>query len=442
MRVVIIGAGPAGLGAGLGLSEIGHKEWLIYEKENHVGGLSSSYIDDAGFTWDLGGHVLFSLDSEFNAIINGLMAGECYKHEREAWIRYEEKWIPYPFQNNIQHLNWQDRVRCVLGLVPARILSNHREANNFQEWAFQTFGRGIFNCFMQPYNRKVWSYPLDMMSYQWIGERVSIPSISRVIRNTISRDDDISWGPNNTFDFPRKGGTGDIYMRMARVISANIILNSEVVKIKSKQKRILISDGSEDEYDILINTMPLDDFIDAIEDEDIEGLIDVSRGLCSNMVTVVGVGIDKPNPSKKCWMYFPSTSVPFYRVTNFSHYSPYNVPGGETDKFSSIMCETSHMGQINERMIVERTLNGLVEEGFLDKTTEPVSIFVKTIPKAYPIPTIDRDIRLSKIHKYLNSNDIYSIGRFGTWRYEIGNMDHAVMMGIRLTQMLKEQRGG
>ena len=59
-RIVIIGAGPTGLGAAYRLQELGHKNWKIYEKQGYVGGLAASFVDSQGFTWDVGGHVMFS----------------------------------------------------------------------------------------------------------------------------------------------------------------------------------------------------------------------------------------------------------------------------------------------------------------------------------------------------------------------------------------------
>ncbi|HEX6213166.1 MAG TPA: NAD(P)-binding protein, partial [Vicinamibacterales bacterium] len=68
-RIVIIGAGPTGLGAAWRLHELGHHNWVLYESTDHPGGLASSVVDTQGFTWDLGGHVLFSHYKYFDNVM-------------------------------------------------------------------------------------------------------------------------------------------------------------------------------------------------------------------------------------------------------------------------------------------------------------------------------------------------------------------------------------
>jgi len=60
MKILIIGAGPCGLGAAYRLEQLGYWDWQVFERNSYVGGLSASFFDDLGFTWNVGGHVLFS----------------------------------------------------------------------------------------------------------------------------------------------------------------------------------------------------------------------------------------------------------------------------------------------------------------------------------------------------------------------------------------------
>ena len=58
------------------------------------------------------------------------------------------------------------------------------------------------------------------------------------------------------------------------------------------------------------------------------------------------------------------------------------------------------------------------------------------VPYSYPVPTLGRDAALAVIQPWLAEHDIFSRGRFGAWRYEIGNTDHSVMMGVEVVDHL------
>src|SRR6185503_13747639 len=171
MKVVILGAGPTGLSAAWRLQEHGHKDWLLLESSDRPGGLSMSVRDDAGFTWDLGGHVLFSHWKYFDHLLEQALGDQWVEHQREAWVWMRERWIPYPFQNNIWRLPDEDLIPCLKGLVETRGAAAGNPPGNFAEWLQRSFGEGLCKTFMYPYNFKVWAYPPAQLDTGWMGER-------------------------------------------------------------------------------------------------------------------------------------------------------------------------------------------------------------------------------------------------------------------------------
>ena len=100
VKYLIIGAGPTGLGAALRLKELGEQNFIVLEANDYAGGLSASFKDGNGFTWDIGGHVLFSHYPYFDEILDDVMGSDFFQHRRIARIRSFNTWVPYPFQNN------------------------------------------------------------------------------------------------------------------------------------------------------------------------------------------------------------------------------------------------------------------------------------------------------------------------------------------------------
>ena len=85
-KIVILGAGPTGLGAAYRLQELGYRNWAIYERNPYVGGLATSFVDSAGFTYDIGGHVMFSHYKYFDDLVDKLLSDNYTEIMREAWV--------------------------------------------------------------------------------------------------------------------------------------------------------------------------------------------------------------------------------------------------------------------------------------------------------------------------------------------------------------------
>ncbi|WP_052269419.1 protoporphyrinogen/coproporphyrinogen oxidase [Geobacter anodireducens] len=434
---VIIGAGPTGLGAAHRLRGLGLENWHLFESAEQTGGLSASFVDDHGFTWDVGGHVLFSHYDYFDRVVEEALDGAWYEHQRESWVRIREAWVPYPFQNNIRHLPPDALEECLAGLKG--LAGSPSLAANFREWMDRVFGAGIVKHFMEPYNKKVWGVPLHEMSREWIGERVSVIDLARIEKNIAEKTDDVNWGPNNTFKFPHKGGTGAIFSSIATRFQDRISFSHVLTEVNLAARELAFSNGRRERYDSLITTIPLDIFIGLCRDVP-NHVREAASRLVHNSGLIVGIGVEGERCDSKCWMYFPEDNCPFYRVTNFHNYSPWNVPNGDTSRFFSLMCETTYSPHkpVNRAEIVETTIQGLINAGMLAESEREriISRYVIDIPYSYPVPTVGRDEALAVINPFLESQGVYARGRFGAWKYEVGNMDHSFMQGVEVVDRI------
>ena len=302
--VLIIGAGPCGLGAASRLQQhlhsngdCGEEDYdedsaffkLLKEKKDNSqktgslpflmideapgpGGLSSTCKTEEGFLFDLGGHVIFSHYDYFDQLVQKSMGGmfndenvwAC--HQRVSYVYIKDTFVPYPFQLNISQLgeaHIEDQIKCVNGLVQAKVENSIRVAmgkldppSNFEEWILRNMGKGIYDLFMKPYNFKVWAYPPKEMQCTWLGERVAKVVSSgksyddndtcyKVISNVLRKKAEVGWGPNAVFYFPRKNGTGSIWRAVAKsAISQRYqYYNCGVINIDYHDKIVKLKSG-------------------------------------------------------------------------------------------------------------------------------------------------------------------------------------------------------
>jgi len=446
VKYLIIGAGPTGLGAAWRLSQLGEQDFLLLEANPYVGGLSASFTDAAGFTWDVGGHVVFSHYETFDRLLDDLLGEDVLRHQRESWIRVAGTFVPYPFQNNIRRLPPKLVWECVKGLLDAgREAASGRHPNppvHFREWIDRVFGPGIARLFMVPYNFKVWAHPGEAMSHRWIGERVSVVDAERVIKNIILSQDDVAWGPNNTFSFPLCGGTGEIYRRLASRFADRVRLDEACRTIDAAARTVLTGAGRTIAYEHILSTGPLDRLVTETLVGASEGMIEAAGKLKHNGAIIHGLGFDGAPPDPRCWMYFPEDDCPFYRVTNFHNYSPKNTPDpdGMQPRQRAIMTETSFSGYKPEEQasLLGRTLAGLINTTLITPgdTDRLVSTWEQRVNYAYPIPCLERDAALGLLQPALEAMGVFSRGRFGGWKYEVGNMDHSFMQGVQWAERL------
>jgi UDP-galactopyranose mutase len=165
---------------------------------------------------------------------------------------------------------------------------------------------------------------------------------------------------------------------------------------------------------------------------------EAAKSLAHNSVHVCGVGVAGLRPDPTSWMYFPEADCPFYRVTNFHNYSPNNVARpGEQMGFMAEVSSSPHK-PVDKAAVMKHTVQGLVNTTLMrpGEAEKAVTAWQMDVEHGYPVPTLGRDAALAVIQPWLASHAVFSRGRFGGWKYEVGNMDHSVMQGVEWAERM------
>ncbi len=430
-RIVVIGAGPTGLGAAYRLVELGYRNFIVLEADSEPGGLARSVRSAGGFHYDIGGHVLFSHYDYFDRLFDSLVGDRCRRLHREAWILFQDRLIPYPFQHHLRYLPGPILKECLDGLA-ARISTRVTGPwTDFEDFLVSAFGTGVARHFMLPYNRKVWARPPAELGTYWLGERVAPLVLADVVRQIAMGQDGAKWGPNAEFKYPM-GGTGQLFLLLHQRVRQWVRLAAPVISVDPCRRELELPGGEAVPYDLVLSTMPIDRLIGCLNPAAPSDVIDRANRLRHTGTLVVGIGIAHPSPSTKNWIYFPDQTVPFHRVTYLSNYSDDMVP--DPGRQYSLLAEVSYSQRLpgNLTSISDEVIDGLLRAGILPAAHREAILDTHVIdrPYTYPVPTTDRETLLPDIHQYLELQGIYSRGRFGAWRYEVGNMDHAVAQGV------------
>jgi protoporphyrinogen oxidase len=437
--IVIVGAGPTGLGAAWRLHELGRHDFMVIEAESAPGGLAASAVDAEGFTWDLGGHVQFSHYDYYDEVLDRAVTCGWLEHERQAWVWIRDRWVPYPFQYNLHRLADGDGARALRDLETAAAGEPAAAAAHYGEWVDRQFGRTLAEIFMVPYNRKVWGYPLEMLDVGWMGERVAPVDPARLRRNLAEARDDVSWGPNNRFRFPLRGGTGAIWTHVAAALPKDRLrFDCPVDAFDLTRRRVRTADGDEIACEAVVSSMPLDLLCTRAAGLDPSARA-AAAALVHSSVHVLGVGLRGVQPEAlrgKCWMYFPESHSPYYRVTVFSNYSPGNVPGdGECWSLMAEVCESPHK-PVDRETLIDDTVRAMRRDALIPPSTDVVSLWHRRLEHGYPTPFLGRDDVLGRVLPALEACGVYSRGRFGAWKYEVSNQDHSFMQGVEAVERI------
>lgn len=420
-KTIVIGAGPAGIAAGLALG----KEGIVLDRRENPAGLSGTmYLD--GAVLDFGGHSFHTPHREVRDLV--FEAVEMYEQRREARCFVRGKLIRYPFQRHFGEVgDSQLTSECADGLKN----QNAQPAGNFEEYLTQKFGGGISRHFLLPYNRKLWRGDLRRMTADWASERVA-SSDGKPETFASAGGNRKPLQTDSTVAYPARGGFGEIMVALAQRLT-DLRLQSEVAEVKPQSREVVLAGGRVLPWRHLISTMPLDRLMALIADCPQEMLED-ARCLEKLSLSLVLVVIGHPVDTEIQRVYSADPEMPAHKVAVNHNSSPYlrSLPQ------HGVVAEVSYSGEqsLAEQPLQDQVIEGLQTMGIIRSRDEVRTSRVVHLPYGYPVPTHDRSEIVQRLKSWLEKRGIFTVGRFGEWAYI--NSDEAIKRGLELGRRVAE----
>jgi len=426
MKIGILGGGLTGLMLGYIFDKNGI-EFEILEKSHECGGLCKS-IQKHGFTFDVsGGHIIFSRDKKILKFMLRFLGNNKIKIRRNTKILYKDLFVKYPFENGLSDLPKEENFECLMEFLKT-LNQNYNKPRNFKEWVLQTFGKGIAEKYLIPYNEKIWKMKTEELSTFWVDGRVPKPPVEDIIKSSLGIKTE-GYKHQLYFYYPKRGGIQSFVKAIERKIEDSII-NRFAVKSIKRAKKYIVSNGFERrEYDTLISTIPIFELLRTIQVP--MKVMNALNGLRYNSLINIMIGINSKDIGDMHWLYIPDKSTMVHRLIFLKNYSPYVCP----PDMSSIMAEVTYNKNIiiNEKDLLDKSIKWLDKRGIVDKKNICFSEIVKT-KYAYVVYDLNYEKNMKVIKEYVKKTGIYLCGRFSEFKYL--NMDMCVKNAISLAEKI------
>lgn len=434
MKTVILGAGLAGITLAYFLQQReGYDDITILEKESEPGGLCRSIKKD-GYTYDIGPHILFSKDKEMLELMLSVL-DEKNNLRRSNQILYKGRYVQYPFENDLSKLPPEDLRYCI-NAFEHNPYENY-DADNMIQFFLKTFGEGITNCYLRPYNEKIWKYDPAFMNTSMV-DRIPKPT-KEEIRRSASGETVDGYVHQLYFSYPSTGGIEAVPQGFLNRLDTNkchVILEKEVVSVEKSGGRFIVNtkDGDTLDADRLISTIPVQELTKAY----IGATPEVCEAVGSLRYNSIIVSFVR-TPYDKCGDNFafmvPDKGVIFHRISKMDFLGPQYHWGEE----ATYMVEVTFRGddavdRMRDEEICRHIAEGMCRIGFADRTEDVTTIDFARYQYAYVIYDLNHSRNMNSIRDFYAKEGITLHGRFGNFEY--WNMDRILRESLELSRRL------
>ena len=493
-KVVIIGAGPAGLSTAYELNKSDDFDITILEMEKFVGGISrTAYYN--GNRMDVGGHRFFTkvervsdlwheimplqgapslddilLERKVDLVEGGpnpeLVDEVMLKRNRISRIYFLKKFFDYPISMKMRtfvNMGFFRSMHAGFGYIGSAI--HKRKEKSLEDFYINRFGKPLYRLFFESYTEKLWGVHPSKLSADWGAQRVKGLSLMKAFLTAITKpfkkkNKKVETSLIESFEYP-KYGPGQLYTLLADKLvksGVNIVYDAEVNQIilddNHNISKVVCSNGNTYEADYFVSSMPIKDLFKAIGEANVnKEAYDTAVNLPYRDFITVGVLLDKLRIKNKTkiktlnnivpdtWIYVQERDVTMGRMQLFNNWSPYMVKDPEHTVWMGLeyFCsEGDEMWNDSDEHFIATAIDELIKMGIIESKENVLDATRLRVKKAYPAYFGSYD-NFSVVRNELDSiTNLYCVGRNGQHRYN--NMDHSMLTGLIAADYIKENK--
>jgi protoporphyrinogen oxidase len=449
-RVAILGAGPAGLGAGWQLVKTGKAEVTILEQREDVGGNAGSF-EVSGIPVDYGSHRLHpSCQPRILADLKQLLRDDLLDRPRHGRIRLRGRWIHFPLKPHDLILRLPISFSAGVSRDVLRKATQSAKSGNghlsetFASVLEKSLGSTICHDFYFPYARKIWGVAPNELSATQAQRRVSANSLSKMARKAVGLLPGLKKPGAGHFFYPRQG-YGQISHSLATAASAlgaDIRLGSSVRTIEMGQPhRIEVEHNGQVEAieaDHVWSTIPVTLLSRLVRPSAPADVVKASEQITYRAMILIYLVLEQPQWTPFDAHYFPETHIPITRLSEPKNYSARSEPSDRTVLCAELPCTVS-----DETWRSSDDELGLLVKDALAKCGLRINVPIlrvttKRLQFAYPIYREGYEKHFALVDEWATRQGrLLTFGRQGLFAHD--NTHHALAMAYAAVDCLLDE---
>ncbi len=446
-KIVVLGAGLAGLSAAFFLSKKGF-DVTVLEKENFVGGLAAT-IKKKGYLLDFGPHPFYTEKKPVLDLFKRIVGkNNIHTFERDCLLFFDNRYLNYPLtlKNALFQMGLKTTILAPVSYIKTRISRafSKKHKSSFEEWARSSFGDYLFEIFFKPYTEKFWGLKCSQLDASWADARVSKVSFIRTIISLLHKPAKVESSlERDTLPiyYPKKG-IGKLADNLAKEIKkhgSRVLLKQEISAILEKTSGFeIVSNGKKFFADNIVSTIPLFDFVPLLSTKKPEEITAALGQLKKRALLIGYFSTKKQDILKSSYIYF--VGRPYHRITEIGKFSKHLCPKGKNMLSFEISCfEGDVYWNMPEKKLSRLCLSALEKDGFLEEK-DIENFFLLKARAAYPVYAVNYKKNLDPVLSFLKSiPGVYFLGRQGEYNYK--DMDEVILNGKRIAEEIEKSIG-